>query len=101
MVVKKTATKKVATKKTAAKKTAAKKTVAKVKSTSESTLKSMEDVASEVLKGKWGSGRDRDDALRQAGYDPAVVSQEANRQRVANRPEPERIARSRRGASWM
>ena len=71
-------TKKSAAKKAPAKKAAAKKVEAEVTQ----TVKSIEDVAAESLQGKWGTGRDRDTALRAAGHDPALVSKEAAKQRV-------------------
>lgn len=88
-----------AVKKAAAKKTAVKKSTAKpvvtrtvgvkpVKAVTSTPDKSVEEVAAEVLKGKWNSGRERDDALRRAGFDPAAVQKEAARQRA-------------RGSSWM
>lgn len=71
------------TKKSAAKKAPAKKAAAKkVEAEEVPTLKSIEDVAAESLQGKWGTGRDRDTALRAAGHDPALVSKEAAKQRA-------------------
>lgn len=68
-----------AVKKATTKKTAAKKKVAAKKTVVDSAI---ESVATEVLNGKWGTGRERDDALRKAGHDPAKVQKEAARQRA-------------------
>lgn len=35
--------------------------------------KTDEEVAKEVLAGHWGRGKDRDDRLRKAGYEPSKV----------------------------
>ena len=48
----------------------------------EGLVKPLEDVAAEVLKGKWGTGRDRDNALQAAGYNRDAVAKEVARQRV-------------------
>ena len=69
-----------------AKKTGAKKTVAK-KTTSTPTGNQtgepaeglVQNAAGEVIKGKYGTGRERDIALRAAGFDPAAVQKEAAR----------------------
>jgi hypothetical protein len=60
------------------------------------------EVAAEVVAGKWGSGRERDDALRQAGHRPAAVQMESAKLRAAAKPERERlpIPNSRKGSSW-
>lgn len=34
-------------------------------------------VAEEVLAGRWGNGRDRDERLKRAGHDPDAVRKEA------------------------
>ena len=47
---------------------------------------SVEDLAKLSVAGKLGTGRDRDDALRQAGADPAAVQTEAAKQRAAAKP---------------
>lgn len=44
-----------------------------------SGMKSVEDVAKEVLAGKWGNGDDRVKRLRAAGYDSVAVQKEVNR----------------------
>jgi hypothetical protein len=36
-------------------------------------------VAEEVLAGRWGNGRDRDERLKRAGHDPDAVRKEAYR----------------------
>ena len=104
---KKATTKKVVAKKTSAKKATTKKVVAKgpsgpqVGDEAEGSVHAA-DVAPAVLAGKFGTGRDRDDALRQAGHDPATVQKETAKLRAAAKPEPTRlpIPGSRRGSSW-
>lgn len=83
MTTKKTATKKTATKKAPAKKVAAKKTVAKKSVTKEDSA--LKKVAQETLDGKWGSGRERDFSLREAGFDPVEVQNVRARLRAASR----------------
>lgn len=55
---------------------------AKVKKTSSGTStsakKSIEEVAKEVLAGKWGNGEARKAALKKAGYDPEAVQAKVN-----------------------
>lgn len=41
-------------------------------------LKSIDEVAREILKGKWGNGEDRKTALAKAGYDYAAVQAKVN-----------------------
>lgn len=41
---------------------------------------SVEDVTKQALAGKWNTGRERDDRLRAAGYDPAEVQREMAKQ---------------------
>lgn len=106
MAVKKAAAKKAATKKPAVnKKTSKGPSGAQAGAPAEGTivpLKTTEEVAEEVHAGKFGTGRDRDDALRQAGHDPEVVQKEAAKLRAAAKPEPTRlpIPNNRRGSSW-
>jgi hypothetical protein len=76
-----------AKKSTAAVKSAAKKATTTVKSAAkkaETAVKAdvpdVSGVAQEVIAGKWNSGRERDDALRAAGHDPALVQQEVAKQ---------------------
>jgi hypothetical protein len=38
-------------------------------------------VAEEVLAGRWGNGRDRDERLKRAGHDPDAVRKEVYRVR--------------------
>lgn len=44
-----------------------------------SGMKSVEEVAKEVIAGKWGNGNDRIKRLRAAGYDSVAVQKEVNR----------------------
>ena len=46
--------------------------------TSKPQLKSIDEVAREVIKGKWGNGADRKNRLTQAGYDYSVVQARVN-----------------------
>ena len=72
-------------KKAAAKRTTAKKTVAKTArpaktgDPAEGLVSPLEDVGRDVLAGKYGTGRERDIALRAAGHDPAKVQKETAR----------------------
>lgn len=63
---------------------------------------SVEDLAKLSVAGKLGTGRDRDDALRQAGADPAEVQKAAAKVRAEAKPERTRlpIPNNRRGSSW-
>ena len=36
-------------------------------------MKTSEEIAKEVIAGKWGSGEDRKERLKAAGYDPTTV----------------------------
>ena len=47
-------------------------------SVTEETKKSVEEVAKEVLNGKWGNGADRKDRLTKAGYDYDAVQAKVN-----------------------
>jgi len=69
---------------------------------SEARPMTLEQVAVHALKGKMGSGRDRDDALRQAGHDPAEVTSLMNKMSKAAKPEAKKlpIPNNRRGSSW-
>lgn len=40
--------------------------------------KSIDEIAKEVIKGKWGNGQERKDRLSAAGYDPGVVQKKVN-----------------------
>lgn len=46
--------------------------------TSVSTLKSMDEIAREVIRGDWGNGADRRNRLTSAGYDYAAVQTKVN-----------------------
>lgn len=43
-----------------------------------SNKKTNQEIADEVLKGLWGNGQERKDALRKAGYDPEVIQKLVN-----------------------
>ena len=56
--------------------------VANVKASSSTTkqpTKSVNEIAKEVILGKWGNGQTRINKLKAAGYDPKVVQAEVNR----------------------
>ena len=40
--------------------------------------KSVEEIAQEIIRGLWGDGIDRIEALEAAGYDPAAVQARVN-----------------------
>lgn len=44
----------------------------------DSKEKSLDDVAKEVIAGKWGNGTDRRNRLRAAGYNPSIVQTRVN-----------------------
>lgn len=44
--------------------------------TKKKSKKEIKKVAEESLDGKWGSGRERDILLRDAGYDPVEIQRE-------------------------
>ena len=46
--------------------------------TSKPQLKSIDEIAKEVIKGKWGNGADRKNRLTQAGYDYSAVQARVN-----------------------
>lgn len=49
---------------------------------------SLDAIAKEVIAGKWGNGDDRTNRLRNAGYNPAAVQAEVNRQVGGGSPAP-------------
>ena len=50
-----------------------------IKSSSSKTLKSVSDVAKEVLNGKWGNGSERKKRLTDAGYNYSEVQSLVNK----------------------
>ena len=42
------------------------------------TLKSIDEIAREVIRGNWGNGQDRVNRLKAAGYDPKKVQDRVN-----------------------
>ena len=48
------------------------------RATSESSKKSIDEIAREVILGKWGNGQERKDRLTKAGYDYSVVQKRVN-----------------------
>jgi len=69
---------------------------------SEARTMSLDEVAVHAMKGKMGTGRDRDDALRQAGHDPAEVTKLMAKLTKEKQPEASTlpIPNNRRGSSW-
>lgn len=53
----------------------------------ELTLMELEELAKEVIRGKWGNGADRVSRLETAGYDPKKVQDEVNRLLREKKPE--------------
>ena len=43
------------------------------------TLKSLETIAREVIRGDWGNGQERERRLTEAGYDASAVQKTVNR----------------------
>lgn len=74
-------------------------TVTPVPSTAE---KSVEDVAKEVLAGKWGNGEERKNRLKAAGYDYAVVQTKVNQiaKGTANQKSIDAVAREVIRGKW-
>lgn len=89
--------KKTTAKKTTAKKSAAKKAPARSsRAVEEMRMKDaapidVGTVAQEVFDGKHGTGRERDDKLRQMGHDANVVMREVTKLRAAAKPEVARL----------
>src|SRR5699024_5370913 len=50
----------------------------KYPSLNESSKKSVRELASEVIQGKWGNGEERISRLKKAGYDASTVQKEVN-----------------------
>ena len=48
--------------------------------------KSELDIANEVMKGKWGTGKDRETRIRKAGYDYNIVQAYVNRMVETGKP---------------
>lgn len=53
--------------------------------------KSIEEIAKEVIDGKWGNGDDRVKALKEAGYDPDEVQKKVNEILLAEEPKPKKL----------
>ena len=53
------------------------------------TVKSIDQLAQEVLSGAWGNGNDRINRLRGAGYDYNAVQNKVNQLMGANQPQAE------------
>jgi len=69
---------------------------------SEARTMSLDEVAAHAMTGKMGTGRDRDDALRQAGHDPAEVTKLMAKLSKESQSEAKTlpIPNNRRGSSW-
>ena len=46
--------------------------------TSQSSMKSIDEIAREVILGKWGNGQERKERLTKAGYDYSAVQKRVN-----------------------
>ena len=68
--------------------------------TQEKPLKSVLDVAREVLDGKWGNGAERKERLTAAGYDYDAVQSEVNRLCKANTKTVDELAREVIQGKW-
>lgn len=55
------------------------------------STKSVEELANEVIAGKWGNGQERKDKLTAAGYDYNAVQSKVNEILNASKPEPKPI----------
>lgn len=55
------------------------------------TKKSVEEIAREVVLGKWGNGDDRINRLKSAGYDPAEVQKKVNLILTSKKPEKKSV----------
>ena len=53
-------------------------TVGKTVKTTENSKKSIDELAKEVIQGKWGNGTERKEKLTAAGYDYATVQKRVN-----------------------
>ena len=63
----------------------------------------MEEVAKEVLAGKWGNGDDRKNRLKAAGYDYAAVQEKVNqlvKSGSSNRKSVDTVAREVIQGKW-
>lgn len=65
----------------------------KESSTPASVKKSNEEIASEVIAGKWGNGAERQKLLSQAGYDYSAVQSIVNKKLSPSRKSVDEIAR--------
>ena len=63
-------------------------------------LKSITEIAHEVIEGKWGNGKKRKALLKEAGYDPTAVQNEVNRLLGIGRKTPEEIAEEVLQGKW-
>lgn len=61
--------------------------------------KSLDEIAREVIDGKWGNGDARVDALRAAGYDPSEVQNKVN-EIIASRKSVDELAQEVLAGKW-
>lgn len=55
--------------------------------------KSIDEIAKEVINGKWGNGEDREKKLKAAGYDYNAVQKRVNELMGSSKPKPKMTAR--------
>ena len=72
----------------------------KESSTPASVKKSNEEIASEVIAGKWGNGAERQKLLSQAGYDYSAVQSIVNKKLSPSRKSVDEIAREVIHGDW-
>ena len=73
---------------------------AKGSSTTTPAKKSNEEIASEVLAGKWGNGTERQKLLSQAGYDYSAVQSIVNKKLSPSKKSVDEIAREVIHGDW-
>ena len=71
-----------------------------VVSTASAAVKTVDELAKEVLAGKWGSGETRKEKLTAAGYDYDVIQAAVNRLLSGNTPSIERLAMEVLAGQW-
>ena len=72
----------------------------KESSTHAPVKKSNEEIASEVIAGKWGNGTERQKLLSQAGYDYSAVQSIVNKKLSPSRKSVDEIAREVIHGDW-
>ena len=73
---------------------------AKGSSTTTPAKKSNEEIASEVIAGKWGNGAERQKRLTQAGYDYSAIQSIVNKKLSPSKKSVDEIAREVIHGDW-